>query len=120
MLDKKASRQTERRLTKALTDACETAKPLLPGFTWLTHLVDYRRFPESLRVVWVFETQATLARALKGDGRRRMRELTEAALFEADVEVADIDAHLDADCEEECRRMHGGDWERRLAIKERH
>ncbi|MBB3142429.1 hypothetical protein [Halomonas organivorans] len=120
MLDKKASRQMERRLTQALTDACETAKPLLPGFAWLTHLVDYRRFPDSLRVVWVFETQDDLARALKGDGRRRMRELTEAALFEADVEVGNIDAHLDADSEEECRRVHGGDWERRLSVLERH
>ncbi|MFG6178279.1 hypothetical protein ACGTN6_13615 [Halomonas sp. THAF12] len=120
MLDKKASRQMERRLTQALTGACETAKPLLPGFAWLTHLVDYRCFPDSIRVVWVFETQDDLARALKGDGRRRMHELTEAALFEVDVNVRDIDAHLDVDSEEECRRVHGGDWERRLSILERH
>lgn len=120
MLDKKASVRMERQLTKALTDACEAAKPILPGFAWLTHLVDYRRFPESLRVIWVFKTQADLARALKGDGRRRMRELTDAAFFDAEIEIADLDAHLDADSEEECRRVHGGDWERRLAIMERH
>lgn len=120
MLDKKASARMERRLTKALTEACETAKPMLPGFAWLTHLVDYRRFPDSLRVVWVFETQDAMIRALKGDGRQRMRELTEAACFEAGIEVDDVDAHLDADSEEECRRVQGGDWERRLAVLERH
>ncbi|WP_192036441.1 hypothetical protein [Halomonas sp. YLGW01] len=120
MLDKKARTRMERQLTRALTDACETAKPMLPGFAWLTHLVDYRRFPESLRVVWVFETQADMTRALKGNGRRRMRELTEAAFFEAGVEVAAIDDHLDVDSEEECRRVHGGDWERRLAIRGYH
>ncbi|WP_168013354.1 hypothetical protein [Halomonas salinarum] len=120
VLDKKASARMERQLTKALTDACETAKPMLPGFAWLTHLVDYRRFPDSLRVIWVFKTQDDLARALKGDGRQRMRELTEAAFFDAEIKIADIDAHLDADSEEECRRVHGGDWEHRLAIMERH
>ncbi|RAR64654.1 hypothetical protein BCL93_101479 [Onishia taeanensis] len=120
MLDKKASRQMERRLTQALTKACETAKPLLPGFAWLTHLVDYHRFPESLRVVWVFETQTDMTHALKGHGRRQMAELTEAALFEVGADIADIDAHLDVDCEEECRRVHGGDWERRLATRGRH
>lgn len=120
MLDKKASRQMERRLTQALTGACETAKPLLPGFAWLTHLVDYRRFPDSLRIVWVFESQDALVRALEGEGRRRMRELTEAALFEIGVEVGDTDAHLAADSEEACRRMNGGDWARRLAAMEHH
>ncbi len=120
MLDKKARARMERRLTRALTEACETAKPMLPGFCWLTHLVDYRHFPESLRVVWVFETQDDLARALKGEGRQRMRELTEAAFFEVGLEVDSIDAHLDADSEEECRRVHGSDWERRLSLLERH
>ncbi|WP_458525047.1 hypothetical protein [Onishia taeanensis] len=120
MLDKKARSQMERHLTRALTDACETAKPLLPGFAWLTHLVDYRRFPESLRVVWVFKTQAEMTRALKGDGRRRMAALTEAALFEVGADITDIDAHLDVDCEEECRRVHGGDWERRWATRGHH
>ena len=43
----------ERHLIAALTDACEIAKAEIPGFEWLTHTVDYRAFPQSLRVIWV-------------------------------------------------------------------
>ncbi|UYG08747.1 hypothetical protein [Halomonas sp. M4R1S46] len=115
MLDKTARSRMERRLTRALTDACEAAKPVLPGFCWLTHLVDYRRFPDSLRVIWVFDTQDDLARALKDDGRRRMLDLTANAFVDIGLEVTDIGRHVDVDSEAECRRVHGGDWQRRLA-----
>ncbi|PZW64390.1 hypothetical protein F471_03911 [Pseudomonas sp. URMO17WK12:I1] len=54
----------ERELIRTLTDACETAKSEIVGFQWLTHEVDYERFPESLLVTWMFDSEANRARAL--------------------------------------------------------
>ncbi len=117
MIAKKERGKIERRLSAALTHACEQAKPLLPGFCWLTHEVDYQRFPESLVVTWVFDTHPNLANALKGDARRYIADLTAEALAEAGLDVGDASRHLDFDSEEACEREHGGDWQRRLRTK---
>ena len=71
MIAKRERGKMERQLVASLTQACEQAKPLLPGFCWLTHQVDYTRFPDSLVVTWVFDTHANLANALKGHARRQ-------------------------------------------------
>jgi hypothetical protein len=117
MIAKKERGKLERRLAASLTHACEQAKPLLPGFCWLTHEVDYQRFPESLVVTWVFDTHPNLANALKGDARRCINDLTAEALAEAGVDVGDASKHLDFDSEDACQREHGGDWQRRLRTK---
>jgi len=104
----------ERYLVQSLTDACERAKSELPGFCWLTHVVDFDKFPDSLLVIWVFKASDDVAAAIKSGGDSRMLELTEEALSEVDVSVDSISSHVAFDSEEECRRVHGGDWVKRL------
>ncbi|GGY07869.1 hypothetical protein GCM10007160_39110 [Litchfieldella qijiaojingensis] len=117
MIAKRERGKMERRLVASLTHACEQAKLLLPGFCWLTHRVDYQRFPESLVVTWIFDTHPNLANALKGDARRCIVDLTAEALAEAGLDVGDVSRHLDFDSEEAFQREHGGDWQRRLRSK---
>lgn len=105
----------ERRLVATLTEACETAKAEIPGFDWLTHTVDYANFPQSLRVIWVFDTRANQDHALASGADQRIRELTAAALQEAEVAAVNIDRCVRFDSEEACSAQHGGDWRRRLA-----
>ena len=66
----------ERELVACLTDACETAKAEIVGFTWLTHRLDPEVFPTSLRITWVFEHEADKAAALAGEAKARMLALT--------------------------------------------
>ncbi|PRY66902.1 hypothetical protein B0H98_101904 [Vreelandella songnenensis] len=114
MLAKRERGKIERRLVTSLTAACENNKSHIPGFEWVTHQVDYTRFPMSLMVIWVFDTDAHLSEALKSDVRQRLHDETAAALIEAGVMVNDVSAHIDFDSEQACRRQHGGDWQRRL------
>lgn len=107
----------ERRLVATLTDACETAKAEIPGFDWLTHTVDYNAFPQSLRVTWVFDTRANKDHALSSGADLRMRELTAAALEDAEVAPIPMAHCVRFDSEEECHAGHGGDWRRRLTRK---
>ncbi|OAE13720.1 hypothetical protein AZH11_03830 [Pseudomonas simiae] len=104
----------ERRLVATLTGACETAKAEIPGFDWLTHTVDYASFPQSLRVIWVFDTRANKDHALASGADQRMRELTAAALHDAEVAAVNIDRCVRFDSEQACSAQHGGDWRRRL------
>lgn len=105
----------ERRLIASLTDACETAKAEIVGFDWLTHEVDYQAFPQSLRVIWVFDTEANKGRALEAGLATRMVELTSMALDNADVSAPHVGRHVYFDSEEECTASQGGDWVKRLA-----
>ena len=105
----------ERRLIARLTEACETAKCEINGFAWLTHTVDYTAVPQSLRVTWVFDTRANKDLALATGADHRMRELTSAALQEADIPPVAFNRYVHFDCEEDCQRQHGGDWHVRLA-----
>lgn len=116
-LSKRNQDQLERRLVKTLTHACETAKGQIPGFVWLTHVVDYAAFPASLKVVWVFDTQASKDFALADGEARYMGELTTRALADAQVHVRPGTSHVYFDSEEECLRACGGDWPKRLASK---
>ena len=104
----------DRELTRALTWACESAKSEIVGFEWLTHCVDYDRFPDSLMVTWVFDNEHNRRAALAGPCSQTMHNLTYAAFEEAGIAVADIRRHVEWDSQERCTSAHGGDWTLRL------
>jgi hypothetical protein len=104
----------DRELTRALTWACESAKSEIVGFEWLTHRVDYDRFPDSLMVTWVFDNEQNKRAALAGPCSETMYTSTHAAFEEAGIAVADIGRHVEWDSEERCASAHGGDWTLRL------
>ncbi|MEH6387847.1 hypothetical protein [Pseudomonas profundi] len=107
--------QIERRLVSSLTQACETAKAEIVGFSWLTHEAERYAFPGSLQIIWVFDTRENLTRALETGQGKRMYQLSAEALKEADVALDTVEAHVRFDTEEECARVNGGDWQSRLA-----
>ncbi|CAH0280390.1 hypothetical protein [Pseudomonas mediterranea] len=104
----------ERRLITTLTEACETAKGEIQGFTWLTHTADLNALAKTLKVTWVFETLADRQLA-QIDAKARILELTAVALKEAGIELSLSERNVRLDSEEECQRSHDGDWQKRLA-----
>jgi hypothetical protein len=113
-LGKREIARIERRLITTLTNACETAKGEIKGFTWLTHTVDLGALAETLKVTWVFETLAD-KRLAQASAKVRVFELTAMALTGANIDVRPSDQTVRFDSEEECRSIHGGDWQKRLA-----
>ena len=85
----------ERELVRALTLACEKAKSEIVGFAWLTHRVDYDRFPESLVVTWVFESEGSLNAAIARQEKVRIHELTLAAFQDIGITIFDVTSHVE-------------------------
>lgn len=112
---KRRQNQMERQLIATLTEACETVKAEMLGFSWLTHDNGNHEFPAGLRVTWIFDTQANLDQALANGGDERMRALTKGALEETGIDSELVAACLQFDSEEACRKAQGGDWLARLA-----
>ncbi len=97
----------ERELVRTLTLACETAKSEIVGFQWLTHEVDYERFPQSLRVTWMFDSEANKARALASSDKARMLALTLVAFDEVGISVSSIAEHVAFSVEQAARGKRG-------------
>ncbi|MFI8981776.1 hypothetical protein [Ectopseudomonas khazarica] len=97
----------ERELIRTLTDACETARSEILGFQWLTHAVDYAQFPQSLVVTWVFDSEASRARALASADKTRMLALTQAAFDEVGISVFSIAEHVAVMVEQPARGKRG-------------
>lgn len=114
-LSKREQSRIERTLAATLTDACEAAKAEIVGFQWLTHDVDYQRFPASLRVIWIFASQAEQDQAIARGQDRLMQELTAAALQAAAIQLATPATHVHFDNEQQCLRVDAGNWQQRLA-----
>ncbi|WP_341304152.1 hypothetical protein [Pseudomonas sp. TMP25] len=104
----------ERTLAAALTDACEAGKVEIVGFQWLTHDVDYQRFPESLRVIWIFAGQAEQDAAIAKGQDRLMQTLTAGALEAVAIQLETLPTHVHFDNEQQCLRVDGGNWQQRL------
>ncbi|MGE8153980.1 hypothetical protein ACQKP5_22395 [Pseudomonas vancouverensis] len=104
----------ERQLIATLTEACETAKTEIKGFTWLTHTADLSALAQTLNVIWVFETLADKQLA-QSNAKARIFELTAIALREAGIDLMPSERTVRFDSEEECQRSHAGDWQKRLA-----
>ncbi|MGE8466571.1 hypothetical protein D3C81_1363100 [compost metagenome] len=113
-MGKREIARVERELVLCLTEACETAKAEIVGFSWLTHHLDPDSFPASLRITWVFEREADKSTALAGDAKARMLALTGQALDDVGVRLDHLAWHVRFDSEEACSRSHGGDWSKRL------
>ncbi|MFV3289821.1 hypothetical protein ACNFBR_13840 [Pseudomonas sp. NY11955] len=113
-LGKREMARLERELVACLTDACETAKAQIVGFSWLTHRHDPEDFPGSLRITWVFEQEADKAAAVASEAKARMLALTRQALEQAGIKLDHPAWHVRFDSEEACAQSHAGDWAKRL------
>jgi hypothetical protein len=107
---RKTDRKTENLVIKALTDACEIALARFEGFSWLTHLVNYQRFPASLTIVCVYETNAQLATS----DREAMCTLIQTELASVGIPIKDIRRQVRFDTEENCNDENDGKWRERF------
>ncbi len=103
---KRNEMKTENSIVKALNDVCETLKKESEGFSWLTHFVDYSKFPQSLKLVFVFDTNQNLEGAKNTTTFQTIFQLTETRLSGEGIYIKNIHKSLFFDTEE-----NGADYE---------
>lgn len=110
---RKTDKKLENQIRTALTVVCETSLKSFSGFQWLTHQVNYSTFPDSLKVVCIFDTNDNLARFTTIQ-QQELSHLIQKKLFEIDVILKKVDRHISYDTEENCQQYHNGKWAERL------
>ena len=114
-LMRKTDKKIENQLRLVLTEACETALKEIDGFQWLTHLVEYSDFPNSLKIICIFDTNENLAVYLSNSAGDELKSLIQKKLQEMGVSIKNIDRHVKFDTEENCAKEHNGKWQNRLS-----
>lgn len=110
---RKTDKKRERDIVAALTRVCDEALDSIPDFAWITHFVDYGRFPESLVVVSVFKGDEQLRRARASKVDERLSALVSAELRAVGISLSAGSPQIRCDSEEACEREHGGNWQLR-------
>ncbi|CZF79969.1 hypothetical protein [Grimontia marina] len=104
---RKTDKKIDDSLRHALTQVCDIAQSEHQGFEWLTHFVNYDRFPSSLSIVCIFDTQSSLAQA----NQEHIRRLIKDVLASIDIKLKDIGKHVHFDTEESCENDSNGRWD---------
>ncbi|QUX95056.1 Fis family transcriptional regulator [Marinomonas sp. CT5] len=111
---KKSDKKIDNALREALTNVCEAALGSVDGFVWLTHLVNYNAFPQSLRIICVFDTDESLSKAITAKQDDDFYTLISGELNNANIKVNKLRQQVSFDTEEACEHAHGGKWNDRL------
>lgn len=111
---RKTDKKIDNQLRLVLTDVCEIALKEIEGFQWLTHWVNYANFPESLRVICVFNTKASLNSFIQSSKNKGLNSLIQSKLQDINIKFKHIGEHISYDTEEACNKEHDGNWAVRL------
>ena len=112
---KKSDKKLERSLCASLTDVCEIALDSVVGFAWITHLVNYKQFPQSLRIICIFNTQDDVQQAISSKQDIFLHSLIQEKLSAEGITLNSLNKHIRLDSEEACNRDHNGNWAQRLS-----
>lgn len=97
---RKSDKKIENKLRISLTKVCETALNQVEGFQWLTHLVDYNNFPQSLSIICVFDLNESLAQAKSNNKTDYLKNLIEHELVSAGFKIRNTHSLVKFDTEE--------------------
>ena len=111
---RKSDKKIDNQLRILLTEICETALESIDGFQWITHVVNYSLFPQSLRIVCVFDSNESLEKYLQSDNSQQLSSSITKALSQMGLKFKNIDKHMLLDTEENCDEQQDGNWARRL------
>ena len=113
---RKTDKKIDNQLREALTEVCETALKEFSGFQWLTHLVNYSKFPQSLKIICIFDTNDNLDRFMTMNNSEDLTSLMQSKLAEIDIGInlKSMSNYISYDTEEECAKKHNGKWALRL------
>ncbi|MBC7004057.1 Fis family transcriptional regulator [Photobacterium sp. BZF1] len=87
---RKSDNKVENLIRDVLTDVCEDTLKGYDGFLWVTHTVKYSSFPQSLKIVCVFETNQDRANFLVGEGQQHVSTAIQKAFNRVGVQLKNV------------------------------
>ena len=111
---RKSDKKIENQIRDVLTDVCEDTLKGYDGFLWVTHTINFSSFPQSLKIVCVFDSNQNRTNFLEAYGQHKVASVIQNAFNQVGIKLKSIDKHLSFDTQENCDRDHQGKWNLRL------
>ena len=111
---RKSDKKIENQIRDVLTNVCEGTLKGFDGFLWVTHTVNFSSFPQSLKIVCVFDSNQDRTNFLEGSGQQKVAAVVQSAFNQAGIKLKNPDKHISYDTQENCDRDHQGKWNLRL------
>lgn len=112
---RKSDKKRENAIVTALTQACENDLKSYKGFQWITHVVDFQRYPESLVVICVFDTNENVQKLLATGEDATVKRIIESYLLSYSIPTKNVKQRIFIDTEQACEDEFNGNWNKRLA-----
>ena len=110
---RKTDKKIDNNICNVLNQVCEQALIEVNGFVWLTHQVNYDKFPASLSVICVFDLNDDLAQAKSLSQDKLLTELIIKKLISLKIKIKP-EKQISFDTEENCKNEHNGNWQLRM------
>lgn len=111
---RKSDKKLDNQIRETLTELCDELLDLNVGFEWLTHLVDYDRFPQSLKVICIFQNDEQQKEFVASPHYPALINNLQTRLKKLSISLKDASKHLFFDNEAACERTHQGKWADKL------
>ncbi|MFT5815026.1 MAG: hypothetical protein ACI9VT_002797 [Psychroserpens sp.] len=112
---RKLDKKIDNHIIKALTQVCQSALEDIDGFEWLTHTVNFEKFPESLKIICIFDSNIKLANYIKSSNNQDLAALITGSLADIGIQLKEPKNQIELDSEENCMLYHAGNWRKRLS-----
>lgn len=87
---RKSDKKLDNQIRIALTKLCEETLKDLAGFCWVTHTVNFQKFPQSLQITCVFEDTNALSNFTNSEHLHSVRSQIEQTLKQLNINTAAI------------------------------
>ncbi|NUW73271.1 Fis family transcriptional regulator [Vibrio mediterranei] len=94
---RKSDKKVENLIRDVLTEVCEGTLKSYDGFLWVTHTVKFGSFPQSLKIVCVFETNQDRANFLIGEGQQHVSTTIQNAFSKVGVQLKNVSKQISYD-----------------------
>ncbi|MCY9851027.1 Fis family transcriptional regulator [Vibrio mediterranei] len=94
---RKSDKKVENLIRDVLTEVCEGTLKSYDGFLWVTHTVKFNSFPQSLKIVCVFETNQDRANFLMGEGQQYVSTTIQKAFSKVGVQLKNVSKQISYD-----------------------
>ncbi|MGF1749044.1 Fis family transcriptional regulator [Vibrio cionasavignyae] len=97
---RKSDKKIDNLIREVLTKVCEDTLKGYDGFVWVTHKVKFSSFPQSLKIICVFETNLDRTNFLMGDGQQHVSTTIQKAFSQAGVQLKNVEKQISYDAQE--------------------
>ncbi|MGF1805043.1 Fis family transcriptional regulator [Aliivibrio sifiae] len=94
---RKSDKKIENQIRDVLTEVCEDTLKGYEGFLWVTHTVKFSSFPQSLKIICVFETDQDRSNFLMGEDPFHVSATIQKAFNKVGVQLKNVDKHISYD-----------------------